>query len=90
MGVAEIVARNILVEGRQILRGATGRGWCGLVYAETDKGHCGGEALIQHAPSDGDFYSSYPLSASSRLRQPYKQEGNVAICTFKQAQASGS
>lgn len=48
------------------------------------------QALIQHAPSDGDFYSSYPLSASSRLRQPYKQEGNVAICTFKQAQASGS
>lgn len=47
------------------------------------------QALIQHAPSDGDFYS-YPLSASSRLRQPYKQEGNVAICTFKQAQASGS
>lgn len=47
------------------------------------------QALIQHAPSDGDFYSSYPLSASSRLRQPYKQ-GNVAICTFKQAQASGS
>lgn len=48
------------------------------------------QALIQHAPSDGAFYSFYPLPASSRLRQPYKQEGNVAICTFKQAQASGS
>lgn len=48
------------------------------------------QAPIQHAPSDGGFCSSYPLSASSRFQQPYEQDGNVAVCTFEQVQASGS
>lgn len=37
------------------------------------------QALIQHAPSDGDFYSSYPLSASSLAAalQAGRQCGNM-------------